>query len=163
VTRLILNANDDPRRFADAGLPVVADSLPDHPGPLAGVLAALDWCAETDPAIEWVVTVPGDAPFLPHDLVRRLHAERIGGGATFACAASQGWTHPVIAVWPVSVRAELRSAVAEQGIRKIDTFTARHPCAAVEWPATPVDPFFNVNTPEDLEAANRLLALHPDL
>jgi molybdopterin-guanine dinucleotide biosynthesis protein A len=163
VTRLILNANYDPQRFAALGLPVVADSLQDHPGPLAGVLAALDWTAMAEPGVEWVLTVPGDAPFVPRDLVPRLHAERLGNGATFACAASQGWTHPVIAVWPVSIRNELRTAVAEQGIRKIDTFTQRHPCVAVDWPVVPVDPFFNVNTPEDLAEADRLVSLHPGL
>lgn len=163
VEQLILNANDDPRRFDGLGLPVVADSLPDHPGPLAGVLAALEWAVRFDPAIAWVLTVPGDAPFLPRDLVVRLHDQRQRGRATFACAASQGRTHPVVALWPVSVRDELRRAVAEDGIRKIDAFTARHPTVAVEWPAGPVDPFFNVNTPGDLAEANRLAAAHAGL
>jgi molybdopterin-guanine dinucleotide biosynthesis protein A len=163
VARLILNANDDPLRFGEFRLPVVADSLPDHPGPLAGVLAALDWAAAADPAIAWVVTAPGDAPFVPRDLVARLHAARGSGDTMFACAASQGRTHPVIALWPVAIRDELRRAVAEQGIRKIDLFTQRGGCATAEWPARPVDPFFNVNTPEDLAEADRLVALHPDL
>lgn len=161
VTRLILNANDDPARFGPAGLPVVADSLPDHPGPLAGVLAALDWAAANEPATEWVVTVPGDTPFLPRDLVARLHAER--RHATLACAASGGWTHPVIGLWPVSIRDALRRAVAVEDIRRIGAFTARHPCSAVEWLTEPVDPFLNVNTPEDLREADRLAAAHPGL
>ena len=163
VTRLILNANDDPRRFESVGLPVVGDSLPGHPGPLAGVLAALDWAALSEPATEWVVTVPGDAPFLPHDLVARLHAERQRSRATFACAASNGWTHPVVGLWPVSIREELRRAVAVEGVRKIDAFTQRHPSAAVEWAAVPVDPFMNVNTPEDLAEADRLATAHAGL
>lgn len=163
VTRLVLNANDDPQRFAALGLPVVADSLPDHPGPLAGVLAALEWTAAADPAIEWVVTVPGDAPFVPRDLIARLHAGRQHNGAVFACAASQERTHPVIALWPVSIRDELRNAVAGQGIRRVDRFTQRYGCATVDWPTTQVDPFFNVNTPEDLAEADRLVAIHPDL
>ncbi len=163
VTRLILNANDDPRRFEAAGLPVVADSLPGHPGPLAGVLAALEWAASSEPATGWVVTVPGDAPFLPHDLVTRLHADRSRSEATFACAASNGWTHPVVGLWPVSVREELRRAVAVEGVRKIDAFTGRQPSTAVEWPATPVDPFLNVNTPQDLAEAERLVTAHPGL
>ncbi len=158
VTRLILNANDDPVRFGALGLPIVADSLPDHPGPLAGVIAALEWAASSEPTTEWVVTVPGDAPFLPRDLVARLHAKRRHGRATFACAASGGWTHPVIGLWPVSVEGELRRAVVVDGIRKIDAFTRRHLCVAVEWPAEPVDPFLNVNTPEDLAEADRLAA-----
>jgi molybdopterin-guanine dinucleotide biosynthesis protein A len=163
VSRLILNANDDPARFAALGLPVVADSLPDHPGPLAGVLAALDWTAEVDPAVAWVVTVPGDAPFVPRDLVARLHAARQRSASAFACAASGDYTHPVIALWPVSIRDELRHAVAAQGMRKIDRFTQRHGCTAVIWPTDPVDPFFNVNTPEDLAEADRLVAIHPGL
>ncbi|MCL2430530.1 MAG: molybdenum cofactor guanylyltransferase MobA [Alphaproteobacteria bacterium] len=163
TVRVILNANDDPRRFGSFGLPVVADTLPDHPGPLAGVLAALDWTATTIPAVGWVVSVPGDAPFVPRDLVARLHAARQSSDTTFACAASQGRTHPVIALWPVAIRDRLRRAVAEQGIRKIDLFTERDGCAAADWPASPVDPFFNVNTPEDLLEADRLVALYPDL
>lgn len=163
VTRLVLNANDDPRRFEGLGLPVVADNLPDHPGPLAGVLAALEWTALSAPGIEWVVTVPGDAPFLPRDLILRLHAGRHRDSAAFACAASEGRTHPVVALWPVSVRGELRRAVAEDGIRKVDAFTQRYPCSVVPWPTASVDPFFNVNTPADLAEADHLVTIHPEL
>lgn len=163
VVRLIVNANDDPRRFDRLGLPVVADSLPGHLGPLAGVLAALDWTAASEPGIEWVVTVPSDAPFLPSDLVSRLHAGRQRDGAILACASSFGRTHPVIALWPVSIRHDLREAVAEQEIRRIDRFTGRYPCAVEEWPTLPVDPFFNVNTPADLAEADRLVAGDPGI
>jgi len=163
VTRLIINANDDPRRFEGFGLPIVADSLPGHPGPLAGVLAALEWSARSEPAIEWVVTVPGDAPFLPADLVQRLHAARHSETATLACAASLGRTHPVVALWPVSIRDDLRTAVADHGIRAVGEFTARCSCAVARWDADPVDPFFNVNTPEDLAEADRLVAVYPEL
>jgi molybdopterin-guanine dinucleotide biosynthesis protein A len=163
VTRLIINANDDPGRFQGLDVPIVPDGLPDHPGPLAGVLAALEWTAATEPAIEWVVTVPGDAPFLPADLVPRLHAARRRGNAVFACAGSLGRTHPVVALWPVLIRNELRTAVAVGGIRRIDRFTGRHSCAVEQWDTDPVDPFFNVNTPEDLIEADRLVAIHPDL
>ncbi|MBV8455863.1 MAG: molybdenum cofactor guanylyltransferase MobA, partial [Acetobacteraceae bacterium] len=163
VTRLILNANADPRRFDAFHLPVVADSLPDNPGPLAGVLAALDWAASTDPSLTWVLTLPGDAPFVPRDLVSRLHAARQRDDATLACAASQNRTHPVIALWPVSIRDDLRHAVADQGVRKIEAFTQQYRRATVDWPATPVDPFFNVNTPDDLAEADRLVARHPEL
>jgi molybdopterin-guanine dinucleotide biosynthesis protein A len=163
VVRLILNANDDPQRFGAFELPIVPDSLPDHPGPLAGVLAALDWTATSDPAIEWVITVPGDAPFLPRDLVTRLHAERQSDNAIFACAASLGRTHPVVALWPVAVRYELRDAVAIHNIRKVDLFTRRYRCTTVEWPAAPADPFFNVNTLADLTEADRLGRAYPEL
>ena len=154
VTRLVLNANDDPARFTEWGLPIVPDSLPDHPGPLAGVLAGLDWTAATCGA-EWLVSVPGDAPFLPADLVARLHQARAAADATFACAASGGWTHPVVGLWPVALRGELRAALLA-GVRKIDAFTARHRTATAEWPIEGADPFFNVNTPADLAAAERL-------
>lgn len=161
VTHLILNANDDPNRFFGLNLPVVADSLPDHPGPLAGVLAALDWAAASVPDIAWVLTIPGDAPFLPRNLLRRLHAARERDHAIFACAASHGRTNPVVALWPVALRAELRHAVVQQGVRKVDAFIARHTRAVAEWPADPIDPLFNVNTPSDLAEADRLLSLHP--
>ncbi|GAC1342126.1 MAG: molybdenum cofactor guanylyltransferase MobA [Acetobacteraceae bacterium] len=158
VAALIVNANGDPARFADLGLPVVADSLPDHPGPLAGVLAGLDWAAANRPDLRWIVSVPGDAPFLPDDLVARLHQARDAAEVPFACAASGGWTHPVVALWPVTIRAELRRALGD-GLRKIDAFTARQGAAQAEWPMEPVDPFFNVNTPEDLQAAEAAAAL----
>ena len=150
---VILNANGDPARFAGFGLPVVPDSLPDHPGPLAGILAALDWAAAMRPDLPFVVTAPGDSPFLPEDLVARLRA-----AGPLACAASGGWTHPPIGIWPVALRGDLAAAIAA-GERKIDRWTARHGCVAVEWPTTPRDPFFNANTPEELAEAEALL--HP--
>jgi molybdenum cofactor guanylyltransferase len=163
VTRLILNANDDHQRLGALGLPVVADSLPERPGPLAGVLAALEWTALSEPTIDWVVTVPGDAPFLPRDLVARLHAARRDAGAVLACAASQGRMHPVVALWPLALRDKLRSTVADRGIRKVGAFVQRHSCAVVDWPMVPVDPFFNVNTPEDLSEAERLARIDEGL
>lgn len=148
VPALALNANGDPARFADLGLPVLADSVPGWPGPLAGVLAALDWAAGEEAG--WCVTAPGDCPFLPGDLVRRLHAAR--GAGQFACASSGGRSHPVIAVWPVECRAVLREALAG-GLRKVGAFAAQ---SLAEWPTIPCDPFLNVNTPEDLVLAERL-------
>jgi molybdopterin-guanine dinucleotide biosynthesis protein A len=126
-------------------------------------LSALDWTADGEPSVAWVLTVPGDAPFIPRDLVSRLHATRQAAEALLACATSDNRTHPVIALWPVSIRNELRHAVADQGIRKIEDFTQRYRRAAVEWPVMPVDPFFNVNTPDDLTEADRLVAHYPDL
>ena len=155
VGGIVINANGDLARFDDLGLPVVADPVPGHPGPLAGILAGLDWAAGRSAA--WVVSVPGDCPFLPPDLVARLHAARAASGAVFACAASGGWTHPVAGLWPVDLREELRAALLA-GARKIDAYTRPDRTARAEWPATPVDPFFNVNTPEDLAAASRLVA-----
>src|SRR5690242_7566464 len=100
---LILSANGDPGRFAATGLPVVADTVPDFAGPLAGILAALEWTAAHRPEIGWVVSVAADTPFLPHDLVSRLHAARHVSGEPLACAESGGQAHPVNALWPVAL------------------------------------------------------------
>ena len=148
---LALSANGDPARFADLGLPILADPMPGYPGPLAGILAGLNWAAEH--GMTWLVSVPGDCPFLPKDLVTRLHLAR--NDATYAVAASGGWTHPVIALWPTACRHDLQAALLS-GERKIDAFTAHHETAQAEWPTDPLDPFLNVNTIEDLAAANRL-------
>jgi molybdopterin-guanine dinucleotide biosynthesis protein A len=153
---LMLNANGDAARFAPWGLPVVPDGLPDHPGPLAGILAALDWTAEHHPALPWVVSAPGDSPFIPPDLVARLHAAREAAGTQLACAASAGQAHPPIGLWPVALRQDLRAALLA-GERKIDRWTARHGVAQAEWSAEAFDPFFNANAPEDLAEAERLL------
>jgi molybdopterin-guanine dinucleotide biosynthesis protein A len=161
-TRLILNANGDPARFADTKLPVIADDVPDFAGPLAGVLAGLDWAATNAPGIEYVASVPGDCPFLPRDLVARLHQARADAGQPLACASSGQWRHPVVALWPVALRDDLRRALTQDGLRKIEVWTARHGVALAGWPAEPVDPFFNVNTPEDVAAADRLAAQYPD-
>lgn len=155
---LLLNANGDPSRFADYGLPVVADGVPDFAGPLAGILAGLDWLAANRPGTDWLVSVAADTPFIPRDLVVRLHAARATANVPLACAASGGWTHPVIGLWPVSLRDELRHALTVEDERKIDRWTARHGVVSVEWPADPVDPFFNANRPDDLSEAERLHA-----
>jgi molybdenum cofactor guanylyltransferase len=156
---LILNANGDPARFAAFGLPVVSDSVLDFPGPLAGILAALDWMAAHRPEVKRVLSAAADCPFLPRDLVARLEAARAAQHAELAVAASDGQTHPVIGLWSVHLREELRDALVKEDIRKIDRWTARYPLATVTWPASPVDPFFNANTVEDIAAADRLAAL----
>jgi molybdopterin-guanine dinucleotide biosynthesis protein A len=159
---VLLNANGDPARFARFGLPVVADTVEDYPGPLAGVLAALDWTAANEPGVEWVVSVAGDCPFLPRDLVDRLQRARVAEDAELAVAASGGQTHPVIGLWKVALRGELRDALVGEDIRKIDRWTARHRLATVSWPTEPVDPFFNANTVDDLDEAERLASLLAD-
>jgi molybdenum cofactor guanylyltransferase len=156
---LILNANGDPARFAQFGLPVIADSVADFPGPLAGVLAGLDWVAENRPQAELMLSVAGDCPFLPRDLVVRLDQERRQQNADLAVAASGGQTHPVIGLWSVRLREELRQALVVEGLRKIDRWTSRYPLATVTWPPTPFDPFFNANTIQDIAEADRLAAL----
>ncbi|WP_407156117.1 molybdenum cofactor guanylyltransferase MobA [Bradyrhizobium sp. STM 3557] len=159
---LILNANGDPARFAAFGLPVVADSVADFPGPLAGILAGLDWVAANRRDAEWMLSAAGDCPFLPRDLVARLVAARATEAAELAVAASGGQSHPVIGLWKVALREELRHALTMDDIRKIDRFTARYRLATVSWPTIPLDPFFNANTAEDLTEAERLAALDGD-
>ncbi len=159
---IVINANGNPKRFASTGLPVVADSVPDFAGPLAGVLAGLDWMAAQAAGLEWMVSVPGDCPFLPDNLVERLHQARrkMGAGVPLACARSGEWRHPVVGLWPLALRADLRKALVEEGLRKIEVWTARHGVAIAEWPDQPVDPFFNVNTPEDAARAERIALQH---
>jgi molybdenum cofactor guanylyltransferase len=160
---VIINANGDPARFADTGLPVVPDSVPDFAGPLAGILAALDWTAAHAPEIADIVSAPGDCPFLPPDLVTRLSAARRAADLPLACARSGDWRHPVLGLWPVALRDDLRAALVEEKLHKIEAWTARHGVAIADWPATPVDPFFNVNTPDDAAEAERLAAQQCDL
>jgi molybdenum cofactor guanylyltransferase len=158
TTALVLNAHGDPGRFAAYGLPVVADSMPDFAGPLAGILAGLDWTAVHRPDCPVVASVATDAPFLPEDLVERLVQGMAAAGAELACAASGGQSHPVIGLWPVRLRDELRRAMIEEGIRKVDVWTARYRLATVPFPEVAgIDPFFNANRPEDLDRAAVLL------
>jgi len=154
--RLAINANGDPDRFADTGLPVLPDEVAGFVGPLAGVLAGLDFLAAKGRDIEWMLSVPGDCPFLPDDLVERLHEARRAKGVPLACARSGDWRHPVVGLWPVALREDLRRAVVNEDLHKIEAWTQRHGVAIADWPAEPVDPFFNVNTPEDVATADRI-------
>ena len=156
--RVAINANGDLSRFADTGAPVLPDEVTGFVGPLAGVLAGLDYLADNGAGIEWLLTVPGDCPFLPDDLVETLHRARRSAGTPLACAKSGTWRHPVVALWPVALRENLRHALTGEGLRKIEVWTSRHGVAIAEWPPAPVDPFFNVNTPEDLTEAERIAA-----
>ena len=156
---LILNANGDPARFAAYGLPVIADTVKDFPGPLAGILAALDWAATNRPHVEFILSAAADCPFLPRDLVARLHRARREENAELAVAASAGQSHPVIGLWSVALREDLRHALVVEDVRKIDRWTARYRLSTVTWPTEPLDPFFNANTVDDIAAADRLSAL----
>jgi molybdopterin-guanine dinucleotide biosynthesis protein A len=156
---LLLNANGDPTRFASFGLPVIGDTIENFPGPLAGILAGLDWLAANRPEVSWMLSAAADCPFLPRDLVARLHRTRTQQNAQLAVAASGGQSHPVIGLWSVALRDQLRHALVVEDIRKIDRWTARYPLATVTWPAEPLDPFFNANTVDDIADAERLAAL----
>jgi molybdopterin-guanine dinucleotide biosynthesis protein A len=156
---LILNANGDPARFAAFGLPVIADNVENFPGPLAGILAALDWTAAHRAGISLVLSAAADCPFLPRDLVARLTEALVNENAQLAVAASGGQSHPVIGLWSVSLRDELRHALVQEDVRKIDRWTARYQLATVTWPTQPLDPFFNANTMDDIADAERLAEL----
>jgi len=158
VDELVLNANGDAARFAALGVPVVPDNVADFPGPLAGVLAALDHAAAR--GIPDVVAVPCDAPFLPADLVRRLRDGAPEGRG--AVAVSAGRRHPAVALWPVGLRGALRTALVEEGQRRVEIILRRHDFAEIHWPAEPFDPFVNVNDREGLAQAAFLLARWPD-
>ncbi len=149
VADLALSANGDPARFAEFDLPVLPDSA--SLGPLSGVLAALDWAEGRADA---VVTVAVDTPFFPCDLVPRLYD---AGKGQLAIAHSAGRAHPVFALWPLSLHGPLRVALA-QGEAKVMHFTTTHHAATADFPAGPPDPFWNLNTPEDLAAAEAALA-----
>ncbi|MGB0683054.1 MAG: molybdenum cofactor guanylyltransferase MobA [Magnetovibrionaceae bacterium] len=154
---LILNAGGDPNRFKAYGLPVVEDVVPGAQGPLAGILTGLDWLAQHHPGIEWMVSFTTDAPFIPRDLAQRLWQSCEERSAELACAVSNGRTHPVFGLWRVGLRADLRDALVGEEMRKIDRWTARYALAEVEFDTHPVDPFFNINRPEDLAEAEELL------
>lgn len=158
VSRAVLNANGDPARFAAYGLPVVPDIVDGFAGPLAGVLTGLDWAARNAPQAQWVASFAADTPFLPTDLVPRMLEAVAGGKADMACAASGGRAHPVFGLWPVRLLDDLRDAVVVRGIRKVDAWTANYRVARVEFGIDDnIDPFFNANTPEDMEKASGLL------
>ncbi len=151
---LVLNAGFADDRFAfDA---VAPDDVAGRPGPLAGVLAGLDWVATHRPETAFAVSVPTDSPFLPDDLVARLEQARARTGATIVCAHSGGRTHHVTALWSVALRHDLRRALVEDGVRQVRRFVERHAAGHAEWLDDPYDPFLNVNTPDDLREAERI-------
>jgi molybdopterin-guanine dinucleotide biosynthesis protein A len=157
VETLVLNANGNPARFAGFGLPVAGDVMEGFAGPLAGVLTGMEWARDHRPDCPWIVTIATDTPFLPADLVARLRGALADAAADLACAASGGRTHPVFGLWPVRLAPALRAAMEEEALRKVDLWTARYRLTEVPFATEPVDPFFNTNRPEDLEAAEALL------
>lgn len=146
---VILNANGELPRYENLHLPVVPDSIAGHLGPLTGILTALEWSATHRPHIEWVVSVPGDTPFIPLDLVRHLHEARRRSDQELACASSGQQVHFAVGLWPVSLREDLRRMLLDENMRRIGDWVGRHGYAQASWPIDPVDPFFNINTPDD--------------
>lgn len=155
VGALVINANGAPERFVAFGLPVVADSLPGFAGPLAGVLAAMEWALVQSPEVTHLVSVPGDSPFIPADLVARLAS----AAKPIAYASYRGQAYPVVGLWPVALARDLRRALVEEGAHKVEAFAQRCGAAVVAWDELPEDPFFNINEPIHLaEAETRLKA-----
>lgn len=159
VGQMVINANGDAARFAGFGLPVVADTVGGHVGPLAGVLAGMRWSMAHAPHATHIATVSTDAPFVPNDLIARL-AEGLGT-SQIALAKSGGELHPVIGLWPVALADDLDGAL-NTGVRKVLAWTDRHSMTAVEFEfltvgGERVDPFFNANTPDEFEMARRLI------
>lgn len=161
VGTMVINANGDPERFAQFGLAVVPDTVGGFAGPLAGVLAGMRWSAAAAPDARWIVTVSTDAPFLPLDLTHRLLEAVAGDSKTIALASSDGEVHPVIGLWPVALADDLEEQL-EAGVRKVLHWTGRHRSVVVDFSFLSfhdrlVDPFFNANTPEELEQARVLI------
>jgi molybdopterin-guanine dinucleotide biosynthesis protein A len=152
--RVIINANRELARLAQLDLPVICDSVAGYAGPLAGILAGLDWLADHAPEAA-LLTVPVDGPFFPCDLGAKLRAAAKSRGAAIACGQSGGRRHGVYGLFSAALRADLRRALTVDGIRKVDEWLGRHDVAVAEWPIEPIDPFFNVNTPDDLALAER--------
>jgi molybdopterin-guanine dinucleotide biosynthesis protein A len=161
-SRIVINANGDPSRFAFAGLPVVSDNILDFAGPLAGILAGLEWTAANAPETKYIASAPADCPFLPRDLFERLEDVRARENKPLACAKSGDWRHPVVGLWSVALREDLRHALMVENLHKIEIWTARHGVAIAEWPDQPIDPFFNANTPEDIKRAEEIARANPD-
>jgi len=153
---LILNANGEAARFAEYHLPVVPDPIDGAQGPLAGVLAGLDWAQANTPQCDWMVSVASDTPFFPEDLIDKMMAAVGASGADMACAASNAREHPVFGLWPVKLAGDLRIALIDENIRKVDVWTGRYKCEVVDFEAETFDPFFNVNRPEDIEQARMI-------
>jgi len=157
VAGLALNANGDPTRFDGLGLPVIADSVEGFAGPLAGVLAGLDWAAAQ--GAETIVTAAADTPFFPCDLVPQLLHASEGMAHPLVLATTPDpergrARHPTFGLWPVALRDDLRAAL-ECGLRKVVLWTDRHGGREALFPDE--DAFFNVNTPDDLTRAEAML------
>ena len=157
VKELLISANEDIARFAHFGLEIIPDSIGGFLGPLAGILSGLEWMQANRPEFSWLATFACDTPFFPHDMVEKLLQRAKTERALVAIAASGDRHHPVFGIWNTAVLGSLQEALAGQGSRKVDDFVARFPNTRVTFPANPVDPFFNINTPSDLAYAETLV------
>lgn len=157
VTSLLLNAADDPDRLSGFCLPVACDVIKGYAGPLAGILTGMEWTLKNAPQCRWIATFATDTPFFPTDLVRRLWTAVEKEESDLARATSAGWPQPVFGLWPVALAQDLRRTLTEEGVHKIAAWTARYRTADVPFPTKPIDPFFNINQPQDLTRLEALL------
>lgn len=155
LDELVLNANGDAARFAGTGLTIISDTIENYAGPLAGILAALEWARAQRPLCTHLISFASDTPFFPTDLVARLIRAAQEEQKPLACAASGGRPHPVFGLWPVALADDLRHAMLHENMRKVDAWTARHGVALAQYPALPSDPFFNINRAGDLQEAGK--------
>lgn len=160
VSALLLNVNGDRTPFMRFGLPMKADSIEDFAGPLAGILTALEWARDDLPGVQWVASFATDSPLFPEDLVEGLAGAMLSAGADMACAASGNQIYPVFGLWPIGLADDMRNAMTNHGVRKIDEYTSRYKVAFGEW-APEGDPFVNINEPEDLAAFEKKHAKKP--
>jgi molybdopterin-guanine dinucleotide biosynthesis protein A len=158
VHELVISANGDLSRFSAFGSVVIPDRIGGFLGPLAGILAGMEWMRANRPSTRWLATFACDCPFLPADMVKILIARAEAKNVSVAIAASAGRHHPVFAVWAAAIAGTSESVLNQEGLRKMDDWIARFPNVRVEFPIEPVDPFFNINAPEDLARAEALMA-----
>jgi molybdopterin-guanine dinucleotide biosynthesis protein A len=158
VDELVLNANGDPARFSIYGLPVIGDVVDGFAGPLAGILTGLEWARDNRPACNWVASFACDAPFAPNDLISRLSDAIEDQKGDLACASSNDRDQPVFGLWPVALAGDLRAALVDEDVRKVDVWTARYRLVRASWAVDPIDPFLNVNRPEDLARAEAIIS-----
>ena len=154
--KLILNANGNSQRFKGYKLTVVKDSISDYPGPLAGILSGMEWMSKNFENAIWLASFPCDAPFIPTNFVEKC-LYKIPSNTEIVCAKSVGRTHPVCALWKIKLMDELNTAIEKEGVRKIDNWTKNYNIHFVEFETTTIDPFFNINSPDDLKEAKTII------
>ena len=151
---IVLNSNRDPSIFKNYNIKVIKDTISNHPGPLAGVLSGIEWFYKNNKKIKWVVSLPVDSPFFPNDLIKKLYETVVKSKKLIGVSSSNGRKHPVFSIWHISLMQPLQEAL-NNNIRKIDLFTKSYNPATVDFSSS-VDPFYNINTPKDLNNANKL-------
>jgi len=158
VGELLINTNGDLSRFAGLGCEIVPDRIGGFLGPLAGILSGFEWMRENRPQAQWLVSFACDCPFFPRDMVENLIAAAEDEGVPIAVAASGMQHHPVFAVWRADLPVTSEAVLRDLGLRKMDDFIARFGSIHVAFPSAPIDPFFNINTPDDLAQAEAMIS-----